>query len=112
MENKMKITKRQLRRIIREEYSRMKRQKLIREASYDDHQGNGAPGDGRSNATELLDLIDVFEDDGLEDDEIVEGLSDEGFDARDAAAALRLVSDYGPKYGPVRILNMFLQTYR
>ena len=104
----MKITKRQLKRIIREEYSRMKRQKLIREASYDDHQGDGAPGDDRSNAQEVLDLIDVFEDDGLEDDEIIEELRDEGVEAADARAALRQVSRFGPRYAPVRILKAFL----
>ena len=106
----MKITKRQLKRIIQEEYSRLKRRGLIREASYDDHQGDGAPGDNRDAATEVLDLIDVFEDDGLEDDEIVEELHSEGVEAADASAALQMVSGYGPMYAPVRILKMFLQT--
>ena len=106
----MKITKRQLRRIIREEYSQMKRQRLFREASWDDHQGEGAPGDDSDWATQVLDLIDVFEDQGLEDEEIIEELHSEGVEAADAMTALQMVSEYGPMYAPVRILKMFLQT--
>jgi len=49
----MKITKRQLKRIIREEYSRLKRRGLIREGEigYDEMEGNIPPG-----ATDLMNV--------------------------------------------------------
>ena len=55
----MRLTKRQLKRIIREEYSRLKRKGLIREGriGYDEMEGNLPRG-----ATDLMDIArDAFE---------------------------------------------------
>ena len=55
----MRLTKRQLKRIIREEYSRLKRRGLIREGriGYDEMEGNMPRG-----ATDLMDIArDAFE---------------------------------------------------
>ena len=55
----MRLTKRQLKRIVREEYSRLKRRGLIKEGhiGYDEHEGNLPRG-----ATDLMDVArDAFE---------------------------------------------------
>ena len=55
----MRLTKRQLKRIIREEYSRLKRRGLIKEGriGYDEMEGNMARG-----ATDLMDVArDAFQ---------------------------------------------------
>jgi hypothetical protein len=55
-EIKMRLTKRQLKRIIREEYSRLKRRGLIKEGriGYDEKEGNIPAG-----ATDLIDVCRV-----------------------------------------------------
>ena len=74
----MKITKRQLKRIIREEYSRLKQRGLIREWN-----------DGSDVSAKLLKLASRAE--GISMDEINDLFGDDGFEAVDEMAADQIV---------------------
>lgn len=83
----MRLTKRQLKRIIREEYSRLKRRGLIREF----YPGDGEFGDANNPADTLAQQIMMELPEGCSYDEVVDFALDLGYTQDHVDEALDII---------------------
>ena len=87
----MRITKRQLKRIIREEYSRLKRRGLIREM-YDDGSDFGGEYGPEPDADQLAHEIMMELPEGCSYDEVLEFALDMGYSQDQVDEALDIIA--------------------